>query len=76
VDFCNEKGAQYGVDFMMIIITIKIIIVELIFHEATSFMGLCMDCYIILYLGRQYKIVLLCRWFRFAQLAKGKKFRP
>ncbi len=20
--------------------------------------------------------VLLCRWFRFAQLAKGKKFRP
>jgi hypothetical protein len=20
--------------------------------------------------------ILLCRWFRFAQLAKGKKFRP
>ncbi len=27
---------------------------------------------------RTYKIALppLCRWFRFAQLAKGKKFRP
>jgi hypothetical protein len=24
----------------------------------------------------RYRSLILCRWFRFAQLAKGKKFRP
>jgi hypothetical protein len=31
---------------------------------------------IIIYLLFGVFIVRLCRWFRFAQLAKGKKFRP
>ncbi len=26
--------------------------------------------------GKKMRYVYLCRWFRFAQLAKGKKFRP
>ncbi len=26
--------------------------------------------------GGPFKLLDLCRWFRFAQLAKGKKFRP
>ncbi len=26
--------------------------------------------------GQDFKGIVLCRWFRFAQLAKGKKFRP
>ncbi len=27
-------------------------------------------------LSSRYSILVMCRWFRFAQLAKGKKFRP
>jgi hypothetical protein len=27
-------------------------------------------------LALKFEKVLMCRWFRFAQLAKGKKFRP
>jgi hypothetical protein len=31
---------------------------------------------LVLLLPKSIHILVLCRWFRFAQLAKGKKFRP